>query len=380
MKRLIGFLLFIVIIGGLGFYLIKRYLPNLVPPSKNIKQYLPLNGDTPSPIRVPQGGKMDTFFDLRGEMPRALAFDQNDTLVVSLTSIGKVSAIIDEDKNLKAEKKIDILSNLNKPHGIAFDKQYLYVAETNGVSRYFYDSTTKSATGKELILSLPAGGRHSTRTIRIYNDKLYTSIGSSCDACVEKNELRASIIVSNLDGTDKKTLASGLRNTVFFDFDSSGQLWGADMGRDNLGDNLPPDEINIIDIAKINQNYGWPHCYGNKVNDYEFTGNSPYNCQEGLAPAFELPAHSAPLGVRFDDSGNLLVAMHGSWNSSTKVGYKIVILNIFAGQVTEMKDYLSGFLTNGDDVLGRPVDLIFDKNHNLFISDDKSGLIYVLSK
>lgn len=380
MKRLIGILIFFVIIGGLGFYVIKKYLPNLVPPSKNIKQYLPLSGDTPSPIKVPQGGKLDTFYDLKGEMPRALAFDESGNLFVSLTSSGKVAAIIDENKDLRADKKIDILKGLNKPHGIAFDSGYIYVAESNGVSRYFYNASDKTATGKELLLSLPSGGRHFTRTIRIYKDKLYTSVGSSCDVCVENNESRASIIVTNLDGTDKKIVATGLRNTVFFDFDDQGRIWGTEMGRDLLGDNLPPDEINKIDSTKFGVDYGWPYCYGNKVKDLKFSDDSSKACFDTVAPVFELPAHSAPLGIRFDGSGNLIVALHGSWNSSTKVGYKLVKLNMFAGEVSGIEDYLSGFLALNGDVLGRPVDLLFDKNHNLFISDDKTGLIYILSE
>ena len=374
MKRIIGVLLFLTLITSLGYYVLKNYFPNLIPPSKDIKQYLPLNVDTPSPLTVPGSYKFDTFFDLKGELPRVLTFDENGTLFASLTSSGKVVAIVDENFDLRVDKKIDVLTGLNKPHGIAFKDGYLYVAETDGVSKYPYNYKNFSVGTKQKLFDLPGGGRHFTRTIGISNNKLYTSVGSSCDTCVEKSNLRASILVSNLDGSDLKVFAKGLRNTVFFDFDSSGKIWGTDMGRDNLGDNLPPDEVNIIEEGK---DYGWPYCYGAKIKDLKFNSDRTISCEQTESPLFELPAHSAPLGFVFDSSGNAIIALHGSWNSSTKVGYKVIKLNTFAGGVSGMEDLITGFLENQDSVLGRPVGLVFDKNGRLFISDDKTGLIYI---
>ena len=259
MKRVIGLLLVLAALGGIGFYVLKKYLPNLVPPSKNIKQYLPLNSDTQSPFTLPTTKTLSVYFDLKGEMPRVLAFDNKGILFTSLTSSGKVVALIDENGDLVADRKIEVLRDLNRPHGLVFDDRYLYVAESNRVVRYNYDSDTNAATAGKILFNLPNGGRHFTRTIKIINSKLYTSVGSSCDVCVEKNDLRAAILVSNLDGSDLRVLAKGLRNTVFFTVSPTGKIWGTEMGRDFLGDDLPPDEVNIIDPESTAvSDYGWP--------------------------------------------------------------------------------------------------------------------------
>lgn len=376
MNKLIAFLIVLLSLGGLGFYLIKTNLiPNVIPPSKDIKQYLPANNSLPSPIHLYSGRGMDVFADLKGGLPRVLTFDENGVLFASLTSNGKVVALPDSDSDLKTDRVVEVLKGLNRPHGIEFNDGYLYVAETDGVSRYRYDPSNLNVGPEEKLFSLPTGGRHFSRTIRIRDNKLYTSVGSSCDSCKEDDQFRASMLVSNLDGSDLKVFASGLRNTVFFDFDASGNIWGTDMGRDNLGDTLPPEEVNVISEGK---NYGWPYCYGKGVKDTKFSTSNEINCSGTEFPKYELPAHVAPLGTTFDSQGNLLISLHGSWNSSEKVGYKIVKLNILGGEVTSMEDYLTGFLKDGE-VLGRPVDLKFDKNGNLFISDDKSGLVYVVS-
>src|SRR3989304_6418491 len=156
------------------------------------------------------------------------------------------------------------MTGLDRPHGIAFDGGSIYVAETDKVIRASYNPETFSVGIPQKLFDLPGGGRHFTRTIRILDGKLYTSVGSSCDTCLEDSPLRASILVSNLDGSDLRVFAKGLRNTVFFTFDSSGNMWGTDMGRDFLGDNLPPDDVNLIEDGK---DYGWPYCYGQKGRD-----------------------------------------------------------------------------------------------------------------
>lgn len=174
-----------------------------------------------------------------------------------------------------------------------------------------------------------------------------------------------------------RVFAKGLRNTVFFTFDGKGRIWGNDMGRDFLGDSLPPDELNIISEGK---DYGWPYCYGDKVRDTKFqNGQQPDYCKDTQGPVFKYPAHVAPLGITFDGQGNIFASFHGSWNSSVPVGYKVVKLTLSGDNIVKSEDYVTGWL-KGQEVLGRPVDLIFDKNGNLYISDDKAGLIYVLFK
>lgn len=368
-----------LILVGL-FFVVKNKFPflitNFVPVSKEVKRHLPASSQTLSPFKVPNGKKLDIFADLKNELPRVMIFDDSNNMIVSLTSKGKVVVLKDSNNDLKSDSETLLLAGLNKPHGLSFNNGYLYVAQSNKVSRYTYNSDNLQIGVEEILFNLPDGGRHFTRTIKIYDGKLYTSVGSSCDVCVESNPFRATILVSNLDGSDLKVFAKGLRNTVFFDFDNSGKMWGADMGRDNLGDNLPPEEINIIEEGK---DYGWPYCYSSNVKDTKFNTDTSISCDETSAPVYEIDAHSAPLGFVFDSSGNAYVALHGSWNSTIPVGYKVVKLNTFAGGVSGMEDYITGFISESGTVLGRPSGLVFDKNENLYIADDKSGFIYVLS-
>lgn len=380
MKRL--FLILFVVGSIFGIYfVVKNYFPSLVsnfiPVNKEVKQFFPLNNETPSPFKIPSDYRMDVYADLKNDLPRVIEFDDSGNMLVSLTSKGKVAVLTDRDLDLRSESKTDILVGLNKPHGLAINGNYLYVAESNGVSRYLYNSKDLTVGDKEILFSLPDGGRHFTRTIRIHDNKLYTSVGSSCDVCVEENNLRSSILVSELDGSGSRVFAKGLRNTVFFDFDSQRKMWGADMGRDMLGDNLPPDEINIIEDGK---DYGWPYCYGSQVKDTKFNSDKSVTCEATEPPVYELPAHSAPLGFMFDDFGNLFVALHGSWNSKVPVGYKVVKLSTFAGGVSGIQDFITGFIQGDDKVLGRPAGLVQDKKGNIYVSDDKTGLIYVLTK
>ncbi|MBI2103512.1 PQQ-dependent sugar dehydrogenase [Candidatus Woesebacteria bacterium] len=392
MKKIIAFLVLALVIGG-GVYIYFNYVRTgalrgaieiATPTKKDIKNFLPQGADLYYPLKIPSGFRVGVFADLGSGKPRVLALDTNGVLFASITNEGKVVAMPDKNNDGKADEIISVLTDLNRPHGILFYQGYLYVAETDKVTRYPYDkSSLKTSLGQELF-SLPGGGGHFTRTIKVIDNKLYTSIGSSCNVCAEKDEKRASIWVSEPDGSNLRLFAKGLRNTVFFTADSQNRIWGNDMGRDNLGDNLPPDELNIIS----EEDYGWPYCYGQKIRDKDFRSGQAVNyCAETASAAFEYPAHVAPLGITFIDSelfspgdqGSILVAFHGSWNSSVPVGYKIVKLSLLGGSVTRMEDFISGFIQDSK-VLGRPVDLIFDADGYLYVSDDKAGLVYVVSR
>lgn len=315
------------------------------------------------------------------ESPRVLLFDDADRLLVSLTKAGEVVLLSDNDNNGFAETHTALLENLNNPHGLAFYKDWLYVAETDKIVRYQYsEEKGLLELPGEKIIDLPQEGRHFTRTIGFGPDeKLYISIGSSCDTCLESDERQATILAVNPDGTDSQIFASGLRNSVFFNWHpATGEFFATEMGRDHLGDDLPPDEINII---KKGPGYGWPFCYGKQVYDTVFRGVD--NCKLSEPSFIDLPAHVAPLGLAFapvswgDDWANdLLVAYHGSWNRSTPVGYKIVRFQAEENYQSPSDDFISGWLTEDGSALGRPVDLVFDNNGRLFVSDDKTGLIY----
>lgn len=322
--------------------------------------------------------------------PRVMIIDPAGRILTSITSQGKVIALPDEDADGKADRVITLLDKLNRPHGLAIkcesnnvtQKCFLFVAESNAVSIYDYDQSLAKASNKRKIIDLPEGGRHFTRTILIHNNKLYTSVGSSCDVCYEEDWRRAKILISDLDGKNLKAFASGLRNAVFMTVNpKSNQIWATEMGRDFLGDNLPPDEINII---KEGANYGWPICYGDNIHDNQFDKNQYIrNPCENKAPAhINLQAHVAPLGLAFiPENGfpkryqnNLLVAYHGSWNRSQPVGYKVVrfILDE-TGKVKSEED----FFTPEDG--GRPADILILEGRPfgvIYISDDKLGKIY----
>lgn len=341
------------------------------------------------PLKLPQGFTIGIFVKNLGS-PRDLAFSPQGTLLVSIPKDGKIVVLPDRNSDGKADEVKDVLTKLNRPHGLAFFANKLYVVEETRVVRYIWDEATFIATVDKVLFDLPKGGNHVTRTIAFtQNGQMFISIGSTCDVCFEKHEWLAAVVISDKDGNNPRLFAKGLRNSVFIAINpTTDELWGTEMGRDFLGDNLPPDEINII---RDGRDYGWPLCYGNKIHDTNFDRGSKVSpCEATESSVYGIAAHSAPLGLAFIDSpqfpkewkGDLLVAYHGSWNRSTPIGYKVVRLNVEGNRITGEEDFITGFLPanekhNGpNSALGRPVDLAFDKEGSLYISDDKAGIVY----
>jgi glucose/arabinose dehydrogenase len=390
--------------------------PVILPPPGDIGEVI---GSSTSPIRLPTGFSLSIFAkDL--EAPRVMTWDPNGNLLTSIPSAGKVVALIDADANGVSEKTVTLLEGLNKPHGIVLGKCIslglkkidckLYVAETDKLSVYNYDPNNLRATNPTKLTDLPSGGNHFTRTLAWLpgsdTSKLLIAIGSTCNVCHEENPLRGSVQLFDLATGKMSEFAKGLRNSVFLtEHPTTHQIWATEMGRDLLGDDLPPDEINIlsqgspsVDSASSPQagsgqssaplNFGWPNCYGKNIHDTEFDKNTYIRnpCMEPFeTPSFiDLPAHSAPLGLTFvpsdsfwptDYRGDLLVSYHGSWNRSVPTGYKVVCIRFDVnGAYQKTEDFISGWLTK-DGALGRPVDLLFGKGA-LYISDDKAGVIY----
>ena len=352
------------------------------------------------PLKLPSGFSISVFSSTLGA-PRVLAFDPSGTLLVSIPSQGKVVALPDRNSDGSADGTITVIEGLNKPHGLAFQPttKKLYIAETDQVAVYDYDQGALRASNKKKIVDLSGGGNHFSRTIGFGPDgKLYIAVGSSCNVCIEADQRRATILVADVTGRDPvtKVFASGLRNSVFFTWHPvTKDMWATDMGRDLIGDDIPPDEINIV---KEDSFYGWPYCYGKNVQDKTFTQmGSGLRATQGLPPTeicqnatpshIDLQAHSAPLGLAFVLSSwpaeyrdDLLIAYHGSWNRSTPTGYKVVRMKLDAqGNYEGTDDFITGLLPQfgaSDGALGRPVDLLFDSQGNLYISDDKAGIIY----
>ena len=347
-------------------------------------------------ITLPQGFKLDVFADaLDGSSvsypgpnpgPRMMLLKDN-VLFVTIPNKGKVVALPDGNGDKKADGVVTFIDKLNNPHGIDHYDGWFCIAEENRVIRVKESRNDLHAdmeTFEVLINDLPTGG-HFTRTIKIHNNSLYLSIGSSCNVCIEQDERRGAITKCNIDGTGCRVYAKGVRNSVGFVFHpETGAMYATDNGRDMLGEDLPPDEINVIEEGK---NYGWPICYGKNIHDTDFDRNV-YIRNPCMEP-FEMPglvdiqAHSAPLGLAFyyGDSfpkeyrGDLFVAYHGSWNRKDATGYKIVSIDM---QDLKIKDFAIGWLTGGN-VLGRPVDLIVADDGSLFVSDDNAGRIYRIS-
>ncbi|MEK7653949.1 MAG: PQQ-dependent sugar dehydrogenase [Patescibacteria group bacterium] len=376
-SKLIILAIVAVLVGG--YFVWNKYQPTPVP--------APSSDETVTGMQIPPGFQLDILAKgLSGA--RVIVQDQFGNFWVSRPSKGVVTTLEMEDG--KVRRQVDVFKNMSQPHGLALDPQHplnLYIAETDKISRVPLYSDGEI----EKIADLPGGGGHSTRTIEFGPDnRLYVSIGSSCNVCHEENQQRAKIFSMNPDGSDLKEFARGLRNTVFFTWSYvDGKMWGTEMGRDLLGDDLPPDEINILTEGR---NYGWPNCYGKNIHDDAFDKNTYIRnpCMEPFEAAshIDLQAHSAPLGLVFvPEEGwpeeywyDLLVSYHGSWNRSEPTGYKIVRLKLDSkGKYSGVEDFITGWIKDGA-VSGRPVGLLIQPGGTMYITDDHAGVVYKLSR
>ncbi|HLD61692.1 MAG TPA: PQQ-dependent sugar dehydrogenase [Patescibacteria group bacterium] len=418
MKQVMSWFIIIVALVGAGFYAYRNYYPAIRPvinpPPEDIVKLIeegnkavekstnsaeektamrpevPVN-TTGMPLKLQPGFSISVFAqNLPGA--RVMAFDSFGNMWVSQTSQGIISLL--EIADGKVTSQNDIFTDLRKPHGIAFDPQnptLLYYAEEDKISRVMVYSDAEP----EKIADLPSGDGHFTRTLGFGPDgRLYVSIGSSCNICNESDSRRAKIFSMNKDGSDFKEFASGLRNAVFFTWNLvDGRMWATEMGRDWLGDNIPPDEINIIGGPSTSSgqnsvpNFGWPICYGKNIHDTDFDKNIYIRnpCEDTVGSHIDIPAHSAPLGLGFIPKEvwpkeywyDLLLAYHGSWNRSAPTGYKVVRLKLDAqGNFSGFEDFITGWLTAGGEALGRPVDILIQPGGKMYISDDKAGVIY----
>lgn len=397
-------LLLVVIVGGyFGFTYLKQK-----PPAALIE--LVTKTDPPpalpagdmAPLQVPEGFTA-TIFSREVPGARVMIRDQKGTLLVSETGGGKIVALPDLDSDGKADRIVTILEGLDKPHGIVIncpdtgnvsvdqDACMLYVAETGELKSYQYDADLMKATYVETLMDFPVGEGHFTRTLMMHPDgkRLLITIGSSCNVCEETDDRRATMQALNLSTKIVTLFASGLRNSVFIAIDPFlGEVWATDNGRDVIGDDIPPDEVNIVQEGK---DYGWPICFGKNVHDTDFDKKQYFvdPCAGKQVPHIELQAHSAGLGLTFipeegwpeEMAGDLLIAYHGSWNRSVPTGYKVVRFDLDdkRNAVSGPIDFLTGFLANGadtDSAIGRPVGLLAEPGGTVYVSDDRAGAIY----
>ncbi len=343
-------------------------------------------------IELPPGFVIDVYAEDLGSTllsfggpspgPRMMMI-KDGMLFVSIPNKGLVAILPDRNGDNVADDVQVFISGLDYPHGIDYYDGWFYIAEERRVIRVRDDDGDLVAdedSREVLIDNIPTGG-HYTRTVKVHEGELYLSVGSSCNVCYESSEMRAAVSKSELDGSNLTVFAKGLRNSVGMVFHpDTGSLYVTENGRDWLGEDLPPDEINLV---REGGDYGWPDCYGQNIYDTDFNEmeeGDPCN-DTGRIPAFvDLQAHSAPLGLAFYDGenfpveykGDLFVCFHGSWNRQEPTGYKIVNIDM---DTLRVKDFATGWL-KAATISGRPVDVIVAEDGSLFISDDNAGKIY----
>jgi glucose/arabinose dehydrogenase len=336
-----------------------------------------------STIRLPPGFTIELFAGDLGH-PRFMALDQRGTLLVSVPRAGRVIALPDDNRDGRADGIVPVVEGLELPHGLAFLDGQLHVAETGRVVRFDYDPATRRVRGSSTVVvpNLPARGNHWTRTLTIGPDgRLYVSVGSSCNSCEERDNRRAAIYRSDADGRGGVPFATGLRNAVGIAFrPGTSELWATVNGRDWLGDDRPAEYITRVEEGGF---YGWPYCHwttAGLVPDPDLGGGN--HCKAVRHPSLLYQAHTAPLGLAFytgsqfpaEYRGDLLVALHGSWNRSVPAGYKVIRVRL-GGATPAAEDFATGWLVGGR-YWGRPVDLTVAPDGALFVSDDNLGAVY----
>jgi len=339
-----------------------------------------------SRLQAPPGFRVQVY---SADVPlaRVMLFTPEGDLIVSRTR-GDLVSILERDRNGDgmADGQRVLLEDLDGPHGLALLDGWLYVAERTAIGRVRFDAATGRLAGPyaHILTGLTSNGLHQTRTLGVGPDGwLYLAQGSSCNVCIEEDPRRATMMRLHPDGSGAEIHASGLRNSVGFDWAPWDQaLYATENGRDLLGDDFPPDELNRIEAGRF---YGWPYVNGFGVPDpdlgQDFTGNpAPTDPAHGFRP------HNAPLGIHFLRAARVppafertaLVALHGSWNRRTPDGYKVVALRWGDdGSITET-DFLTGFL-NDDGLIGRPAFVTEGPDGAIYVSDDYAGVIYRVS-
>lgn len=354
-------------------------------------------------LKLPNGFEIKVFAKLEDANPRILAFDSEGNLFVSSARDGVVVMLQDSDGNGVADKQILISDKFNMPNGLVFVKDALLVANQDGVVKL-----TKTENGwsdpTPFISNLATGG-HSVKSIKIGADNhLYINIGSSCNVCIEKDPTRATILRYTIEGQPAGALkavgrhkllppiwARGLRNSQGMAWHpTTGEMFatnnGADMRSESKGekpnDELPPEHLNKIVAGK---HYGWPHCWGNQVEDPNFPGSDNF-CKTTTPPAIMFPAHSTPIGITFLDKSHFpaeykndaIVAQRGSWNRDDLSGYKLVRVKFVDGEPVVINDFATGWINN-NKAWGRPVDVNIGNDGALYVSDDRAAYIYRIS-
>jgi glucose/arabinose dehydrogenase len=341
-----------------------------------------------SSIKLPPGFSIAVYAEV--ENARQMALSPSGTLFVGNRDEGNVYAVRDVDGDFKADKRWVIAKGLNMPVGVALNNGDLYISAISKIVRIrdVENKLNNPGTPEVVYDKFPTETHHGWKYIAFGPDgKLYVPVGAPCNIC-ESEPIYASIQRMNPDGTGLELFASGVRNTVGFTWHpETKNMWFTDNGRDMLGDEIPPCELNTA--PKAGMHFGYPYCHGGNLKDPEFGKKHP--CSDFAAPAQNLGPHTAPLGLTFytgsmfptEYKNQLFVAEHGSWNRSKQAGfngYRLSLVKIKGDKGTSYETFASGWL--GPDKLkywGRPVDVLMLPDGSMLVSDDQAGVIYRIS-
>jgi glucose/arabinose dehydrogenase len=296
---------------------------------------------------------------------------------------GEVYAVTDPDGDGTGDRVVEIAAGLNTPNGVAWREGSLYVAEISRILRYDGIDERLDSPPEPAVINddYPTETHHGWKFIRFGpDDWLYVPVGVPCNICDPESPF-GTITRVRADGSGREVYARGIRNSVGFDWHpETGVLWFTDNGRDRMGDNVPPDELNRAPEPGLH--FGYPHCHGGDIPDPEFGGARP--CSELTPPAQELGPHVASLGMRFytgemfpaEYRNQIFIAEHGSWNRSEKIGYRVMLVRLDeAGAAVSYEPFAEGWL-QGEEAWGRPVDVLVMPDGALLVSDDEAGAIY----
>jgi glucose/arabinose dehydrogenase len=335
-------------------------------------------------IKLPAGFKIEVFAEV--ENARSMVMSPSGVLYIGNRNGDKVYAVKDTDGDFKADKKWVIASGLNMPNGVAFKDGDLYVAEVSRILKYSdIESKLANPPAPQIINDkYPTDTHHGWKYIAFGPDgKLYVPVGAPCNICESKDEVYASITRINPDGSGREIFASGVRNTVGFTWHPvTKELWFTDNGRDWLGNDIPPCELNRA--PKSGLHFGYPYCHGGTIKDPEFGSKRP--CGDFVIPAQNLGPHTAPLGIKFY-TGNMFPAMyknqafiaeHGSWNRDKRIGYRVSMVKVENNtKAISYETFASGWLDDETQkVWGRPVDVLVLNDGSMLVSDDQADVVY----
>jgi glucose/arabinose dehydrogenase len=338
-----------------------------------------------SDITLPPGFRIGVY---AGSVPNArqMALGPPGVIFVGSLSEGKVYAVVDRDGDQRAEKVHVLASGLNMPSGVAFRDGALYVAAVNRILRFPDVARDLDKPSRPEVVSdaYPGDRHHGWKFIAFGPDgKLYVPVGAPCNVCEITTPLHATITRLDVAGGKPEVVARGVRNSVGFDFHpQTRELWFTDNGRDWLGDDQPPDELNHL--TRAGQHFGFPFCHGDGIKDPEHNAGKP--CGDFTAPARLLGPHAAAIGMRFyagtrfpeQYRHGVFIAEHGSWNRSKPVGYRVSFVRIEDGRAVSYEPFAAGWL-KGNTASGRPADVLVMPDGALLVSDDKAGRIYRIS-